>query len=57
LEAVGVVKDLVVVRVSKTKAAYDNLEESGVEEYDRSDERRWERIVVFPAPLSPLDTG
>lgn len=34
------VEDLVVVKVSKTKAARDNLEESGVEEKDRKDERR-----------------
>ena len=46
--------DLVVVRVSKTKAASDSLEDRGVEEKDRKEERRCERTVVFPEPDSPL---
>ena len=50
------VADLVVVNVSNTKAARDNLLERGVDEYERSDERRWERIVVLPEPDSPLRT-
>lgn len=48
------VTDLVVVRVSKTKAAYDSLEESGVEEKDRKEDSKCERMVVLPDPLSPL---
>lgn len=44
-----------VVRVSKTKAAYDSLEESGVEEKDRKDDNKCERMVVLPDPLSPLE--
>lgn len=55
MEAVGVVTDLVVVRVSKIKAAYESLEESGVDEKDRNDDSRCERMVVLPDPLSPLD--
>lgn len=55
LDAVGVVTDLVVVRVSNTKAARESFVESGVEEKDRNDDRRCERTVVFPDPDSPLD--
>jgi hypothetical protein len=54
LEAVGVVTDFVVVKVSKTKAAKESLEESGVDEKDRKEDNRCERRVVFPEPLSPL---
>lgn len=54
LDAVGVVTDLVVVRVSNTKAANDSFVESGVEEYDKREDRRCERMVVFPDPVSPL---
>jgi hypothetical protein len=31
------------------------LEESGVEEKDKNEDSRWERMVVLPEPLSPLD--
>jgi hypothetical protein len=54
LEAVGVVNDFVVVSVSKIKAAYDNLDDNGVDENDKKEESRCERMVVFPEPLSPL---
>ena len=54
MEAVGVVSDLVVVRVSKTKAASDNLVDKGVDEKERMEESRWDLIVVFPEPDSPL---
>ena len=53
-EAVGVVTDLVVVRVSKIKAASDSLVDKGVEENDRMEESRWDLIVVLPDPDSPL---
>jgi len=53
-EAVGVVTDFVVVSVSKTKAAYEILLDNGVEENDKNDDSRCERIVVFPEPDSPL---
>jgi hypothetical protein len=53
-EAVGVVTDFVVVSVSKTKAAYESLEDSGVDEKDRNEDSKCERRVVFPDPLSPL---
>jgi hypothetical protein len=53
-DAVGVVTDFVVVRVSKTKAARDSLVDNGVDENDRMDESRCDRIVVFPDPDSPL---
>ena len=53
-EAVVVVTVLVVVSESKTNAAKDNLFDKGVEEYWRRDERRCDRIVVFPVPVSPL---
>lgn len=46
---------MVVVRVSNTKAARESFVESGVEENDRNDDRRCERIVVLPDPDSPLD--
>lgn len=54
LDAVGVVTDLVVVRVSNTKAAYDSFVDRGVEENERNDDSRCDRIVVLPEPLSPL---
>lgn len=54
LDAVGVVTDFVVVNVSKTKAARESFVERGVEENERKEERRWERIVVLPEPDSPL---
>ena len=55
-EAVGVVRDLVVVMVSKTNAARESFVESGVDENDRIDERKCERIVVLPEPVSPRNT-
>lgn len=54
MEAVGVVRDLVVVSVSNTKAARDSLVDNGVEEKERIEERRCERMVVLPEPDSPL---
>ena len=42
------------VKVSKTKAASDSFDERGVEDNERNDERRCERIVVLPEPDSPL---
>lgn len=54
MEAVCVVTDLVVVRVSKTNAAKESLEERGVEEKERKEERRCDRMVVLPDPDSPL---
>jgi hypothetical protein len=48
------VTDLVVVKVSKTKAASDSLDDRGVEEKERNEERRCERTVVLPEPDSPL---
>lgn len=39
-EAVWVVIDLVVVRVSKTNAASESFEDKGVEEKDKNEERR-----------------
>jgi hypothetical protein len=48
------VTDLVVVKVSKTKAASDSLDDRGVEEKERKEERRCERTVVLPEPDSPL---
>ena len=53
-EAVVVVAVLVVVRASKTKAANESFFDSGVAENESRDERRWERMVVLPAPDSPL---
>ncbi len=53
-DAVGVVAVLVVVRASKTKAANDNFFDSGVDENERRADRRCDRMVVFPAPVSPL---
>ena len=47
----------VVVKVSKTKAARDSLEESGVEENDKNEVMRCERTVVFPEPDSPLHSS
>ena len=54
-EAVALVAVFVVVRLSKTYAAYESFLESGVEVNDRIDERRCERSVVFPEPGSPLE--
>lgn len=45
---------LVVVKVSKTYAAYSNLVESGVLGLWRSAARRWDRTVDLPEPDSPL---
>ena len=53
-DAVGVVKDFVVVNVSNTKAARESFVDSGVEEKDRIEESRCERMVVLPEPDSPL---
>lgn len=53
-DAVGVVRDFVVVRVSKTNAAYDSFDDRGVDENERNAESACARIVVFPDPLSPL---
>ena len=47
-------RDLVVVRVSKTKAASDSFVDKGVDEKDKMEESRWDLIVVFPEPDSPL---
>ena len=54
-DAVGVVSDFVVVSVSNTKAARESFVDSGVEEKDKIEERRCERIVVLPEPDSPLE--
>ena len=54
-DAVGVVSDFVVVSVSNTKAARESFVDSGVEEKDKIEERRWERMVVLPEPDSPLE--
>ena len=54
LDAVGVVAVLVVVNVSKTKAARDSLVDSGVDEKFSRAESKCDRMVVFPAPDSPL---
>jgi hypothetical protein len=54
LEAVWVVVVFVVVKVSKTKAARDSLEDRGVEENERKEERRCDLTVVLPDPDSPL---
>ena len=56
LDAVGVVRDFVVVSVSNTKAARDSLVDSGVDEKDRTEESRCERNVVLPEPDSPLQS-
>ena len=48
--------DFVVVRVSKTNAAKDSLEDNGVDESDKKEDNRCERTVVFPAPDSPKNT-
>lgn len=53
-DAVCVVKDFVVVRASKTKVAYESFDERGVDEKERNDDRRCERMVDFPDPFSPL---
>jgi hypothetical protein len=54
LEACGVVRDLVVVKASKTKLACSIFLDRGVEEKDMKDLSICPRIVVFPAPDSPL---
>jgi hypothetical protein len=54
LEAVGVVAVLVVVRASNTNAANESFFDNGVEEKDSREDKRWERMVVLPAPVSPL---
>lgn len=54
LDAVGVATDLVVVSVSKINAASESFVDNGVEEKESMEERRWDRIVVFPEPDSPL---
>ncbi len=56
LDAVGVVRDLVVVSVSNTKAARESFVDSGVEENERIEDNRCERMVVLPEPDSPLPT-
>ena len=43
-----------VVSVSKTKAARESFVDSGVDEKDRIEESRCERMVVLPDPDSPL---
>ena len=40
--------------MSKTKAASESRDDNGVDEKDRKEERRCDRIVVFPDPDSPL---
>ena len=55
-DAVGVVRDFVVVNVSNTKAARESFVDSGVEEKDRIEESRCERMVVLPEPDSPLQS-
>jgi hypothetical protein len=51
---VGVVTDFVVVSVSNTKAAREILVDRGVEENESNEDKRCERMVVFPDPVSPL---
>jgi hypothetical protein len=48
--------DFVVVKVSKTNAAREIFEDSGVEENARKEVRRWDRMVVLPDPDSPLSS-
>ena len=45
---------MVVVRVSKTKAARDNFVDKGVDEKERMEESRCDLMVVLPEPDSPL---
>ena len=54
MEAVGVVRDLVVVRVSNMKAARESFVDSGVDEKDSIEDNRWDLMVVLPEPDSPL---
>lgn len=54
MEAVGVVRDLVVVSVSNTKAARESFVDSGVDEKDSIEDNRWDLMVVLPDPDSPL---
>jgi hypothetical protein len=56
LEAVGVVEVLVVVRASNTKAANESFFDSGVDENESKADNRCDRMVVFPEPVSPLET-
>lgn len=44
----------VVVSASNTNAAKDSFFDNGVDEKERRAERKCERMVVFPAPDSPL---
>ena len=55
-DAVGVVRDFVVVSVSNTKAARESFVDSGVDEKDRIEASRCERMVVLPEPDSPLQS-
>ena len=52
----GVVRDFVVVNVSKTKAARESFVDSGVDEKDRNEASRCDRMVVLPEPDSPLQS-
>ena len=45
-----------VVNVSKTKAARESFVESGVDEKDRNEASRCDRMVVLPEPDSPLQS-
>lgn len=56
MEAVGEVRDFVVVSVSNTNAARESLVDSGVEEKERIEESKCDRIVVLPEPDSPRKT-
>ena len=53
-EAVGVVRDFVVVKVSNRKAASEILFDNGVEVNCSNEDTRCDRRVVFPEPDSPL---
>lgn len=55
-DAVGAVRDFVVVSVSNTKVARESFVDSGVDEKDSIDESRCERMVVLPEPDSPLQS-
>lgn len=48
------VRDLVVVRVSNTKAARESFVDNGVDEKDSIEDNRWDLMVVLPEPDSPL---
>ena len=47
-------RDLVVVRVSNTKAARESFVDSGVDEKESIEDNRWDLMVVLPEPDSPL---